>query len=229
MKDVNRRTMLGLLGAVPLAGGLLTQVSAQVSKGSSSKFTPNSKSSRELLAERSFPNVVLTTHEGKKVKFYDDLIKDKIVIFNFMYAKCEGICPGIMMNLVRVQKLLGPRVGRDIFMYSITLKPEVDTPKILANYARMHNAGKGWTFLTGNPNDIELLRQRQGFTNPDPVLDADKSQHIGMVRFGNEPMQWWAGCPGLARPEFIVKEIGLVLGNNPWPHDAPKGTKGGQR
>ena len=229
MKDLNRRNMLGLLGAVPLAGGLLTQVSAQVSKGNSSKFSTDNKSSREWLAERSFPNVVLTTHEGKKVKFYDDLIKDKIVIFNFMYAKCEGICPGIMMNLARVQKLLGPRIGRDIFMYSITLKPEVDTPKILAKYARMHNAGKGWTFLTGNPNDIELLRQRQGFTNPDPVLDADKSQHIGMVRFGNEPMQWWAGCPGLARPEFIVKEIGLVLGNNPWPHDAPKGTEGGQR
>lgn len=229
MKDMNRRTLLGFLGAVPLAGGLLTQVSARETDGTSSRFGATTKSSRELLAERSFPNVVLTTHEGKKVKFYDDLIKDKIVIFNFMYAKCEGVCPGVTMNLGRVQKLLGPRVGRDIFMYSITLKPETDTPKVLAQYAQMHHAGPGWTFLTGNPNDIELLRRKQGFTNPDPVLDADKSQHIGMVRFGNEPMQWWAGCPGLADPKFIVKEIGLVLGNNPWPHDAPQAAKGGQK
>ncbi len=227
MKDVNRRTMLGLLGTVPLVGGLLTQVSAQATGGTSSNFLAAGKSSRELLAERSFPNVELITHEGKKVKFYDDLVKNKIVIFNFMYAKCEGVCPGITMNLARVQKLLGPRVGKDIFMYSITLKSEVDTPKILADYARMHHAGPGWTFLTGKPSDIELLRQKQGFTNPDPVLDADKSQHIGMIRFGNEPMQWWAGCPGLARPEFIVKEIGLVLGSNAWPHDGPKVTKGG--
>lgn len=221
--------MLGFIGAVPLVGGLLTQVSAQATGGTSSNFLATGKSSRELLAERSFPNVVLTTHEGKKVKFYDDLVKNKIVIFNFMYAKCEGVCPGITMNLARVQKLLGPRVGKDIFMYSITLKSEVDTPKILADYARMHHAGPGWTFLTGKPSDIELLRQKQGFTNPDPELDKDKSQHIGMIRFGNEPMQWWAGCPGLARPEFIVKEIGLVLGNNAWPHDATKGTKGGSR
>jgi protein SCO1/2 len=221
--------MLGLLGAVPLVGGLLTQVPAQEKSGTSLNFLATGKSSRELLAERSFPNVVLTTHEGKKVKFYDDLVKNKIVIFNFMYAKCEGVCPGITMNLARVQKLLGPRVGRDIFMYSITLKSEVDTPKVLAEYARMHHAGPGWTFLTGKPSDIELLRQKQGFTNPDPVLDADKSQHIGMIRFGNEPMQWWAGCPGLARPEFIVKEIGLVLGNNAWPHDGPKVVKGGSR
>ena len=229
MKDMNRRTLLGLLGAVPLAGGLLTTVSAQVSKGTSSQFATTTKSSRELLAERSFPNVVLTTHEGKKVKFYDDLIKNKIVVFNFMYANCEGVCPGVTMNMGRVKKLLGPRVGRDIFMYSITLKPEHDTPKVLAEYARMHHAGPNWTFLTGKPEDIELLRQKQGFTNPDPVLDADKSQHIGMLRFGNEPMQWWAGCPGLARPEFIVKEIGLVLGNNPWPNSASKVTKGGSR
>ena len=230
MKDMNRRTLLGLLGAVPLAGGLLTTVSAQGKGGTSSQFSATTtKSSREQLAERSFPNVVLTTHEGKKVKFYDDLVKDKIVIFNFMYAKCEGVCPGITLNMARVQKLLGPRVGRDIFMYSITLKAEVDTPKILADYARMHHAGPGWTFLTGDPKDIELLRQKQGFTNPDPELDKDKSQHIGMIRFGNEPMQWWAGCPGLAKPEFIVKEIGLVLGNNPWPQDAVKVTKGGSR
>src|SRR6185369_17229348 len=159
MKDLNRRTMLGLLGTVPLVGGLLTTVSAQTT---GSKFLATGKSSRELLAERSFPNVVLTTHEGKKVKFYDDLIKNKIVVFNFMYAKCEGVCPGITMNMARVKKLLGPRVGRDIFMYSITLKPEVDTPKILADYARMHHAGPNWTFLTGKPEDIELLRQRQG-------------------------------------------------------------------
>jgi len=229
MKDLNRRTLLGLLGAVPLAGGLLTHVSARETDGTNPWSGTTIKSSRELLAERSFPNVVLTTHEGKKVKFYDDLIKNKIVVFNFMYANCEGVCPGITMNMGRVKKLLGSRVGRDIFMYSITLKPEHDTPKVLADYARMHHAGPGWTFLTGKPLDIELLRQRQGFTNPDPVLDADKSQHIGMVRFGNEPMQWWAGCPGLAKPEFIVKEIGLVLGNNAWPQDAAKITKGGAR
>src|ERR1043165_6126352 len=131
MKDLNRRTMLGLLGTVPLGGGLLTTVSAQTTKGTGSKLGATAKTSRELLAERSFPNVALTTHEGKKVKFYDDLLKDKIVIINFMYVKCEGTCPGTTANLVKVQKLLGNRVGKDIFMYSITLKPEEDTPETL--------------------------------------------------------------------------------------------------
>lgn len=230
MTDMKRRTLLGFLGAAPLAGGLLTQVSAQVTELPGHQFKAvNNKSSRQLVAERNFPNVTLTTHQGRRVKFYDDLVKDKIVIFNFMYAKCQGICMPVTMNLLKVKKLLGDRVGRDIFMYSITLKPEHDTPTVLNDYADMHHAGPGWTFLTGKPSDIELVRRAQGFTNPDPVLDADTSEHIGMIRFGNEPMQWWAGCPGLADPKFIVKEIGLVLGSKAWPKDAREVTKGGRK
>lgn len=207
---MNRRTLMAALAAIPLAGEFLTKVSAQEFKNISS---------RERLRERFFPNVVLTTHEGKKVRFYDDLLKDKIVMINFMYAKCEGVCPGITANLVRVQKLLAPRVGRDIFMYSITLKPEEDTPMALQHYAHMHHAGPGWLFLTGKPADIELLRRKLGFTNPDPVEDADKNQHIGMVRYGNERLQQWGGCPGLGHASFIAESIGWV----DWPKEAKKG------
>ena len=52
-----------------------------------------------------FPNVTLYTHEGKAVKFYDDLIHGKVVAINMMYAECEGICPIATSNLVRVQEL----------------------------------------------------------------------------------------------------------------------------
>ena len=130
-----------------------------------------------------------------------------------MYAQCEGFCPAITSNLVKVQKLLGRRVGRDIFMYSITLKPEEDTPSALRNYAQMHGAEPGWVFLTGQPADIELLRRKLGFTDPDPIVDADKSNHIGNVRYGNEALQFWAACPGLAKPEWIVESISWV----DWP------------
>ena len=158
---------------------------------------------------------MLSTHEGKKVRFYDDLIKDKIVVINFMYAECEGICPGITANLVKVQKALGNRVGRDIFIYSITLKPEEDTAAVLKEYAEMHGARPGWTFLTGKPDDIELLRRRLGFVDSDPEVDKDKSQHIGNVRYGNEPLQQWGACPGQANPAWIVKLISGV----DWPKD----------
>jgi len=164
----------------------------------------------EAIRDRYFPNVALITQEGKKVRFYEDLIRGKIVTINLIYATCSNICPTVTANLAKVQKLLGARVGRDIFMYSITLKPEVDTPEVLRKYAQMHGAGAGWLFLTGDPDDVEQLRRKLGFVDPDPAVDKDKSSHAGNVRYGNEPLQLWAACPGRAKAEWIAKSISWV-------------------
>jgi protein SCO1/2 len=99
------------------------------------------------------------------------------------------------------------RVGRDIFIYSITLKPEQDSPKALKEYARMHGVGPGWLFLTGEPEDVELLRRKLGFVDPNPEVDKDKSRHSGNIRYGNEALQQWGACPGQSNPGWIVESI----------------------
>lgn len=204
MTNMNRRTMVGLLGTVPFVG-LVGQAQ-----------TPNSPrkfqdiSSREAIRQQYFPNLVLTNQLGKKVLLYDDLIKDKTVIFNMFYAKCEGVCVPVTKNLVKVQELLGDRMGRDIFMLSFTLKPEEDTPASMAHYAHMHKVKPGWSFLTGSPHDMELIRRKLGFTDPDPVVDKDKANHIGIIKYGNEPLQRWGGCSGMSKPTWIVKTLGWV-------------------
>lgn len=154
-----------------------------------------------------FSNIVLTTHEGKRVRFYDDLIRGKIVTINMMYVECKDLCPMMAPNLARVQKLLGDRVGRDIFMYSITLKPEVDTPSALRKYAEAYGVGPGWSFLTGESADIRRLRYLLGFSDPDPAVDRDISTHTGMVRIGNDVYDRWTMSPALADPEQIVATI----------------------
>lgn len=174
--------------------------------------------SRELIRQRYFPDVTLVNQEGKKVRLYDDLIKDKIVLINFMYSHCQGICLPVTANLVKVQQLLGPRVGRDIFMLSFSLKPQEDTPEALRNYAQVHGVGPGWSFLTGDPAVLENLRRRLGFTDPDPVKDAVTSNHTGMVRFGNEALQLWAAFPGTAQAQSIAKEVLWV----DWPKGDPR-------
>jgi protein SCO1/2 len=193
---MNRRALLTNHAATPLA--------------SLFPATGEDKNRTALTGPRAnyFPNALLRTHEGKEVRFYDDLIHgNKIVMFNFMYVKCEGICMGMTHNLLKVQRLLGDRIGRDIFMYSITLQPEQDTPAELKKYAEMHSIRRGWTFLTGKPDDIEVLRRKLGFRDPNPAFDADKKQHIGLVRFGNEAIDRWAACPALANPSEIAKAV----------------------
>jgi protein SCO1/2 len=153
------------------------------------------------------PNIEVWTHEGRKVRFYDDLVKDKVVTLNVFFVGCGDSCSLITANLRRVQDLLGERVGRDIFMYSITLQPELETPEILRDYAELFEVGPGWQFLTGAPADIELLRRRLGFYDPDPGIDVLDDAHTGILRFGNDRLRRWAGCPALARPEGIVFTI----------------------
>lgn len=176
---------------------------------SSTKFSPltTPKADPVLRRRMVIPNVPLITHEGRVVKFYDDLVKNKTVMINFMYAQCGEICPGMTANLREVQKHLGDRVGKDIFMYSISLEPEKDTPEMLKAYAELFHVKEGWTFLTGKKEDIELLRKQLGFSLSDPALDQDKTQHIGVVKFGIEALERWGMSPALGDPKYIAEYL----------------------
>ena len=215
MYQPSRRKLLSLAGlasfaqAAGIAGiaGAVGGLAAPEAAGAEEAVP----SPRERIRRLYFPNVVLRTQDDKPVRFYDDLVKDKAVTINFFFAKCEEICPLVTANLAKVQKLLGDRVGRDLFMNSISLRPEEDTPAKLKAYAEMHGARPGWTFLTGAPADIELLRRSLGFTNPSAKVDKDLNQHIGNVRYGNEPLMLWAACPGQASAEWIVESVSWVM------------------
>jgi protein SCO1/2 len=159
---------------------------------------------------RPFPNVMLRTHRNEVVRFYDDLVKDKVVVVSFMYTQCEGRCPITISSVRRLQDALGPRAGRDVFLYSITLDPVHDTPAVLRDYAAVVGAGRGWRWLTGSPGDIEVIRRRLGFVDPDPRLDADKSQHSGLLLFGSDRADRWAACPALAKTERLITLLSRV-------------------
>jgi protein SCO1/2 len=198
---MNRRAFLSTGGRVGAALAL-----AAFAVPSTSRAAPFRQD-----GEAWFTNAELQTHEGKTVRFYDDLMKDKIILVNFMFTECGDICPGMTQNLADVQKLLGDRVGRDIFMYSISLEPENDTPEKLKAYAETFDVGPGWLFLTGARPDIEVLRHRLGFVDSDPVQDADLDQHIGTVRIANVPLHRWMMAPALLAPEAIVRSVMRVI------------------
>jgi len=211
MSEISRRKLFSGFAVLPFAGALAARADSPV-PATPHKFAPR-LSGREMLRRRYFPNTELITHTGKKVRFYDDVLKDKIVVLNLMYADCEGACPTITANLKRVQKILREQINHEIFIYSMTVKPEQDNPAKLREYAKMHgiNDNKYWTFLTGDPEEVDVLRHSIGFADPDPQLDKDKARHSGMLRYGNEPMALWGTCQGNGEPEWIAQEIGFAI------------------
>ncbi|KQT09614.1 hypothetical protein ASG30_13725 [Ramlibacter sp. Leaf400] len=151
----------------------------------------------------SIPDVPLVTHDGRKVRFYSDLVRGRVVFVNMMYAQCSEQCPPMTQNLRRVHEALGSRAGQDIFMYSITLLPEFDSPADLRAYREQQ--GANWTFLTGRKADVEQLRRGLGFSDPDPQLDADITRHTGMVRVGNDALDRWTMAPARVSPNQILE------------------------
>jgi len=149
-----------------------------------------------------FPNVTLTTQDGASVRFYDDLIKGKTVAIDLIYTTCRYACPLETARLAQVQRLLGGRVGRDIFFYSITIDPEHDTPAVLKDYAEKYHVGPGWTFLTGNAADIELISRKLGlYSAPTP---DNPDGHTPSLLVGNEPSGQWMRNSALDNPAFLA-------------------------
>jgi protein SCO1 len=121
------------------------------------------------------------------------------VAIDLIYTHCQDACPLETARLAQVQKMLGDRVGKDIFFYSISIDPERDTPAELKAYAEKFHAGPGWTFLTGKKSDIDLISQKLGLYS-DPKESRDG--HTAFLLLGNEPAGQWIRNSALDNPRF---------------------------
>jgi protein SCO1 len=166
-----------------------------------------------------FPNVTLTTHDGIDVRFYDDLLKGKIVAINLMYTTCNYVCPLETARLTQVARVLGDRMGRDIFFYSISIDPEHDTAAVLKEYASKYRTGPGWTFLTGRKEDIDLISKKIGlYSEPDP---GNPDGHTPMLLVGNEATGQWMRNSAVDNPRFLATTIGDWLDSWRTPSPTP--------
>lgn len=154
---------------------------------------------------RSYPNVPLINQDGETLRFYDDVLKGKVVTINFMYANCGDSCPLETAKLLEVQKMLGEHAGKNVHMYSITVDPEHDTPEVLADYMEKFNIGPGWQFLTGKKEDIDLIRKKMGmFADEDGDGVDDLADHMITFLIGNEVTGRWVKKTPFDVPEALV-------------------------
>ena len=165
-------------------------------------------SSASPWGENYFPNVPLITHERENVRFFDDLIKDKIVVINFIYTHCPDTCPLETAQLVRVQNILGDRVGKDVFFYSISVDPENDTPEVLEQYRKRFKAN--WTFLTGKESDIIEVRRKLGLYIEEIQEEGSNNHNVNMI-IGNQTTGRWMKRSPFENPYVLADQVGNWL------------------
>ncbi|MHA6195132.1 SCO family protein [Pseudomonas wadenswilerensis] len=159
-----------------------------------------------------FPNTLLTDQDGRQVRFFDDLVKGKVVVINFIFTSCSDSCPLETARLRQVQNLLGDRVGRDVFFYSISIDPLSDTPEVLGAYARRFKVGPGWRFLTGDFAEITELRRKLGLFIEGVDNGRSRDHNLSLI-VGNQQTGRWMKASPFENPWILADQLGNSLQN----------------
>lgn len=110
-----------------------------------------------------FTDADLTNQDGRKLRFYSDVLKGKTVVLNVTYANCTEACPLITQQMVQVRNELGEAFGRQVFFVTLTSDPARDTPQVLKAFAQKQGADlAGWSFLTGRKDEVDVILKRLG-------------------------------------------------------------------
>jgi protein SCO1 len=151
------------------------------------------------------PDVEVLDQDGNALHFYTDLIKDKTVAINFIFTNCTTICPPLAATFARLQKEMGDKVGRDVHLISISVDPMTDTPERLKAWGAKFKAGPGWTFVTGEKQEIDKLLNALG------AAISKREDHTPALIIGNDSKGTWTRTYGLAKISQIMGVIQNVM------------------
>jgi cytochrome oxidase Cu insertion factor (SCO1/SenC/PrrC family) len=147
------------------------------------------------------PDVEVLDQDGNVRHFYTDLVKGKTVAVNFIFTNCTTICPPLGATFARVQRELGDKVGKDVYFISVSVDPLTDTPERLKAWGAKFKAGPGWTFVTGNKEEIDRLLRALGAST------ARREDHTPSVIIGNDERDVWTRTYGLST---VAQMVGVI-------------------
>ena len=163
-------------------------------------------------AREYFTNLEVISQDGQRLRFYDDVLKGKVVAVSFIFTNCQGACPLMTRNLTLVRDMLGGQVGNSIHFVTISLDPVRDTPAAMKAFADKHDADQeGWLFLTGQPENLKHIVSRLGSYTED--LEA----HSTVLLAANVRNAHWTKIPPTVPPDGVAQRLRLLIEENAPP------------
>ena len=148
-----------------------------------------------------FPDIVVRDQDGRKVRFYSDLIKDKVVVLSFFYTSCVAVCTRQGRVFTGLQSLLGERLGKSVFMILVTTDPATDDPRQLKAWAERYKVGDGWTLVTGDVAEMNKLLV------PFTGNKAGGGMHIPSTFIANDGNGKWTSAVGVFEPNYLLDKV----------------------
>jgi protein SCO1/2 len=162
--------------------------------------------SEEARARDYFTNLELINQDGETVRFFDDVLKDKVVVISFIFTNCEGACPVMTRKLTLVRDQLEGYIGNPIQFVTLSLDPERDTPAAMKEFAKLHKADHdGWVFLTGSAGNLDAIIKRLG------QYTDDIEAHSTLMIAGNVNAAHWMKILPQEPPPGIAEKLKLLM------------------
>lgn len=155
-------------------------------------------------AGKYFTDVELVNQDGEKMRLYSDLLKGRTVAIIPFFTTCTSVCPPMNATMARIQKELGSRVGKEVYLISISVDPVTDTPQRLKEYGAKFHAGPGWYFITGKPENVHWALYKLG------QYVENKSDHTSIMIIGNEATGLWKKAYALSPANKLIEIIESV-------------------
>jgi cytochrome oxidase Cu insertion factor (SCO1/SenC/PrrC family) len=158
-----------------------------------SEFKPSGNGNTAALATRrdgsiagmNIPDVPIVDQDGRRLRFFTDLVKGRTVAINFMFTTCTTICPPLAVTFAKVQQELGADAANEILLISVSVDPVTDIPPRMKAYLSKFGARPGWLFVGGAKHDVDDLLRALG------AYVSDKNDHTPMILIGNEKAGFW--------------------------------------
>ena len=162
---------------------------------------PQSAQTEGSGAQKYFSDVELLNQNGAKLRFYSDLIKGRTVVIIPFFTTCTSVCPPMNRNMEKVQEALGDRLGKQVFLISISVDPVTDTPERLKAYAEKFHAKPGWSFITGKKENVDWALYKLG------QYVEEKNSHGSIMIIGNEATGLWKKAYALSKADELIRLI----------------------
>ena len=196
------RKVPNLLARSAALAAMFIIASAPVAAGNA----PEDKAASEAKARDYFSNVELVDQDGRSLKFYDEVLKDNIVVISFIFTNCQSACPLMTRNLTMIRDMLREDERRAIQFVSISIDPLRDTPAAMKEFAQKHEADNGgWLWLTGRPDDVNFVTQRLGSYTDNPEA------HTTTLLAANVPNAHWTKIEPNVPPNGVVARLRLLV------------------
>lgn len=151
------------------------------------------------------PDVTLIDQDAREVKLRDLVDSGDVVMVDFIFGTCTTICPILSAGFSNLQRRLGSGPGGPVLI-SLSIDPEHDTPEILTSYLERYRAQPGWSFLTGDRDDIDVIMH---------AFDAyvpDKMSHQPVTFIKGNGANQWIKIDGLVSTKDLLAELEKIQG-----------------